>query len=67
MDVGLEEGLRASLAMLALEMVLLDTILDNVDVLAVAASTAYDISTMLSSLHEALQRTDAAEWTEAIC
>ena len=63
----MKEGLRASLAMLALEMGLLDTILDDVDVLAVAASTAYDISTVPSSLLEALQRTDAAEWTEAIC
>ena len=52
--------------MLASEMGLLDTILDDVDVLAVAASTAYDISTVPSSLLEALQRTDAAEWTEAI-
>ena len=67
MDVGLEEGLRASLVMLALEMGLSDTVLDDVDVLAAAASTAYDISTVLSSLHEALQRTNAAEWTEAIC
>ena len=53
--------------MLALEMGLSDTVLDNVDVLAATASTAYDISTMPSSLHEALQRTNAAEWTEAIC
>ena len=37
-DVELEEGLRASLAMLALEMGPLGTVLDNVDVLAAAAS-----------------------------
>ena len=65
-DAGLEEGLQASLAMLALELGLPDTTMEDVVVLAATASPNHNTSIALTSLHEALQRPDAAKWTEAI-
>ena len=65
-DAGLEEGLWASLAMLALELGSPDTTMEDVVVLATTASPNHDTSIVPTSLHEALQRPNAAKWTEAI-
>jgi hypothetical protein len=65
-DAGLEEGLQASLAMLALEFGPPDHTMEDVSVLTASTGTDHDISMVPSSLHEALQRPDAMEWTEAI-
>ena len=61
-DAGLGQ-LQASLAMLALELGSVG-MMEDVVVLTVATDT--DVSVAPSSLHEALQRPDAKEWTEAI-
>lgn len=61
---GLEQELQASLAMVGREFV---SVGDVEDVVALAATVAgCDISLAPSSLHEALQRPDAAEWIEAM-
>jgi hypothetical protein len=61
-DEELEQGLQAS--MLVLEHGLPDDTVEDVGVLA--ATTGQDISIAPSSLHEALQGSDATEWTEVI-
>jgi hypothetical protein len=63
-DEELEQGLWAS--MLALEHGLPDDTVEDVGVLAVTTGANRDISIAPSSLHEALQGSDATEWTEAI-
>src|SRR5258706_1144825 len=65
-DVGWEQALWASLTMLALELGSPIGTVDEVTVLAATADSNSDISIALSSLHEALWRPDATEWTDAI-
>src|SRR5258706_1334645 len=65
-DVGWEQALRASLMMLALELGSPIGTVDEVTVLAATADSNSDISITPSSLHEALWRPDATEWTDAI-
>src|SRR5258706_2229529 len=66
-DVGWEQALWASLTMLVLELGSPIGTVDEVTVLAATADSNSDISIAPSSLHEALQRPDATEWTDAIC
>ncbi len=65
-DAGLEQALQASLTFLAMELRPPSNTMDDMAVLA-ATTSDHDVSIALSSLHEALQRPDAMEWTEAIC
>ena len=67
-DVEWEQPLQASLAMLALEIGPSNNTVDNAIVLTTTATAdaEHDISVTPSSLHEALQGPDAAEWTDAI-
>ena len=62
---GVEQELRASLAMLTQETGSVSTV-EDVTILAATTSTDGDISTAPTSLHEALQRPDATDWIEAI-
>ena len=61
---NVEEELRAALSALALDFASQDTTVEDAIVLAATAGPSHDIAP--SSLHEALRRPDAAEWTEAI-
>ena len=67
MDAELEQALQASLTMLAWEVGFSDANMEDAIVLAATTDSSHDTSTAPSSLHKALQRPDATEWTEAIC
>src|SRR5258706_944520 len=66
MDAELEQALQASLTMLVWEVGFSDATMEDAIVLAATTDSSHDTSTALSSLHKALQRPDASEWTEAI-
>ena len=62
---NVEEGLQAAPSTLALDFASQDATVEDAVVLAMTMNSSHNF--MLSSLHEALQRPGAAEWTEVIC